>query len=468
MPHAIVVEDDRTAGAALRELLEANTFSADVAEDLARARALITAHPPDVILADLVLPDGSGLDLLDTAGEIGAAVVVITGHSSVETAVEALRRGVTDYLTKPVDLVRLRTILANVARTRELREEIGSLRSELRKLGRFGPLVGNSAAMSRVYDLVAKVAPTEATVLLVGESGTGKELVARAVHELSRRRRGPFVPVNCGAISPQLIESTLFGHEKGSFTGAERLHRGVFEQATDGTLFLDEITEMPAELQVKLLRVLETGLVQRVGGERPFEVDVRVIAASNRIPEDAVAAGRLREDLWYRLNVFPIRLPPLRERAGDVEALAEHFLAELNAEHGTRKRWGDAARAMLASYTWPGNVRELKNLVQRAFILAPDGEIGVEALPRESLGVEGAGIGGGEAAGESGEAGQPGYLTVRVGASVAEVEQQLIMATLAACKGNKQQAAELLGVSLKTLYNRLAAYKGLAPLEHDE
>ena len=259
------------------------------------------------------------------------------------------------------------------------------MRGELRKLGRFGPLIGASMAMGVIYDMIARVAPTDATVCIVGESGTGKEVVAQAVHELSRRRKGPFVPVNCGAVSPTLIESTLFGHEKGSFTGAERMHRGVFEQASGGTLFLDEVSEMPAELQVKLLRVLETGTVMRIGGEVPIAMDVRVIAATNRVPEQAIQEGKLREDLWYRLNVFPIGLPPLRERAGDIEVLAEHFLAELNAGRGRTSAGVSAARAALLRYGWPGNVRELKNLVHRAYILG-ETEIGAECLPAELIG----------------------------------------------------------------------------------
>jgi DNA-binding NtrC family response regulator len=456
MPHALVVEDDRSSLAALLELVEHEGFTTAGADSLGAARAALAAGPmPAVVLADLVLPDGSGLELVEAAAAVGAHVVLITGHASVETAVEALRRGVTDYLTKPVDLARLKTILANVARTRDLQAEIGSLRGELRKLGRFGPLVGASNAMGAIYDLVARVAPTEATVCIVGESGTGKEVVAQAVHDLSRRRKEPFVPVNCGAVSPTLIESTLFGHERGSFTGAERMHRGVFEQATGGTLFLDEVSEMPVELQVKLLRVLETGTVVRIGGEKAIAIDVRVIAATNRIPEQALQEGKLRGDLWYRLNVFPVSLPPLRERAGDIDVLAEHFLGELNAAGQTRKAWTSAARAALQRYPWPGNVRELKNLVHRAYILAED-EIGVEHLPPEVV----AGAPVPAAVSPNGSAREMGAtLRIRVGSRAVDVEQQLIMATLDACGGNKQKAAEILGVSLKTLYNRLAAYK---------
>ena len=459
MPRALLVDDDATSLDALAELIDREGFTTSTATTLGEARQLMDDVTPAVVLTDLMLPDGSGLELVEMAGTIGAQVVLITGHASVETAVEALRRGATDYLTKPIDLPRLKAILANVGRTRELQAEIGSLRGELRKLGRFGPLVGASPSMGVVYDLIARVAPTDATVFIVGESGTGKEVVAQAVHELSRRRKEPFVPVNCGAVSPNLIESTLFGHEKGSFTGAERMHRGVFEQATGGTLFLDEISEMPQELQVKLLRVLETGTVMRIGGEKAIAVDVRVIAATNRVPEQAVADGRLREDLWYRLNVFPIGLPPLRERAGDIEVLAEHFLNELNMAGQTHKYWSTAARAALQRYSWPGNVRELKNLLHRAYIMA-ENEISAQCLPPEVLG--GGGGGGGTVTEITRNGGKPEMGTtfaVQVGSSVADVEQRLIMATLEACGGNKQKAAEVLGVSLKTIYNRLNAYR---------
>jgi DNA-binding NtrC family response regulator len=453
MPHALVVDDDASSLAAMAELIAHEGFTTATATTLADARTCFSIGHLDVLLLDLVLPDGSGLELLQEVAVTGVPVVLITGHASIDTAVEALRLGATDYLTKPVDFGRLKTILHNVARTRELQEEIRELRGELRKLGRFGPLVGASPTMSNVYDLIARVAPTEATICTVGESGTGKELVAQAVHGLSRRRKGPFIPVNCGAVSPTLIESTLFGHEKGSFTGAERLHRGVFEQATGGTIFLDEVTEMPIELQVKLLRVLETGTVVRIGGEKPVAVDVRVVAATNRVPEQAVQDRRLREDLWYRLNVFPIALPPLRERTGDVNLLSEHFLTELNATDGTSKRWSTPALKTLEQYWWPGNVRELKNLVHRAYIMAED-EISPGDLPVEvgiAVSGTGRGIGLPRNARET--------LQVRVGSTVAEVEQQLIVATLEQCDGNKQKAANMLGVSLKTLYNRLNAYR---------
>ncbi|MGD9763141.1 MAG: sigma-54-dependent transcriptional regulator [Candidatus Binatia bacterium] len=454
MRNALVVEDDRNSLAALRELVEREGFSVSGATSLSEARQVLANDPPALVLTDLVLPDGSGLELLEEAG--GAQVVLITGHASVDTAVEALRRGAADYLTKPLNIARLKAILANVARTSALQTEIGALRGELRKLGRFGPLVGSSAAMGRVYDLIAKVAPTDATVCIIGESGTGKEVVAQAVHQLSRRRAKPFVPVNCGAVAATLIESTLFGHEKGSFTGAERQHRGVFEQAAGGTLFLDEVTEMPPELQVRLLRALETGSVVRVGAEEPIAVDVRVVVATNRVPEQAVAEGKLREDLWYRLKVFPVELPPLRDRTSDVTLLAEHFLNSLNTEHGSTKRWTPTALEQLASYSWPGNVRELKNVVHRSYILA-DSELVVDFLPPVNTRSVATAASREPSATESGS-----IVTVRVGNTVAQAERRLIEATLAHCAGNKQRTAEMLGVSLKTLYNRLAAYRGEA------
>jgi DNA-binding NtrC family response regulator len=441
MPHALLVDDDENFLAGLTEVVGREGFSTRMAHTLKEARGELAKSPPDVVLIDLHLPDGTGIDLFkDLEGTPATEVVLITGQASVDTAVDAMRKGASDYLVKPVDMARVKSVLANVIRTRELKEQIGNLRGELRKLGRFGPLIGAAPVMQRVYDLVAKVAPTEATVLLLGETGTGKELVAETIHGLSRRHKEPFLPVNCGAVSPNLIESELFGHERGSFTGADRLHRGYFERANRGTLFLDEITEMPAELQVKLLRVLETSKVTRVGGNDPLTVDVRVVAATNRRPEEAVAKGKLREDLMYRLNVFPISLPPLRDRREDVDLLAEHFLGLLNKEHDTQKDFTRPALNRLKSHSWPGNVRELKNLVHRAFILA-DEHIGLDSLP---LGVQ-------ESAGSS--------LNVKVGTSLGEAERRLILATLEDCEGDKKKAAEVLGISLKTLYNRLNEYK---------
>jgi DNA-binding NtrC family response regulator len=450
MPEALIIDDDPEQLRGLAELVEREGFTTRTAGDLAAARAALDDRMPDVVLSDLMLPDGSGLDLLSVLEEDPGKtqMVLITGNATVESAVEALRRGVTDYLTKPIDLPRLKTVLANVARLLDYTSEIGSLRHELRKLGRFGPMIGASRPMQEVYDLIAKVAPTEATVLVTGESGTGKELVAQTIQGLSRRRRGAFLAINCGAVSPNLIESELFGHERGSFTGAAQRHRGHFERASGGTLFLDEITEMPIELQVKLLRVLETGQVLRIGGDQPVNTDVRVVAATNRSPAQSVSEGTLREDLYYRLNVFPINLPPVRERRGDITLLAQYFLEQLNNAEGTQKRFSAAAIERIERHEWPGNVRELKNAVQRAYIMA-ESEIEPSSLPAD-LGAPAvtaaAGQGGSEPA-------------LRVGTSLSEAERHLILATLDHYDGDKKKTAEVLGISLKTLYNRLNVYK---------
>jgi two-component system response regulator AtoC len=441
----LIVEDDEDFRASVAALLGREGYTTREVGTLAQARQTLTEAPADVVLLDLVLPDGNGLELLEDDDVSGLTeFVVLTGNAAVESAVAALRDGALDYLPKPVDRARLQTILTNVARTRGLKREVSALRGELRGLGRFGPMVGRSKAMQEVYDLISRVAPTESTVFVTGESGTGKELVAETVHRLSARKDEPFLVLNCGAMSASLIESELFGHEKGSFTGADRRRRGYFEEASGGTLFLDEITEMPIELQVKLLRVLETGAITRVGATSPVEVDVRVVTASNRNPEKAVAEGALREDLLYRLNVFPIHLPPLRERGEDVELLACFFLEAVNEREGTSKRLGDEAAHRLHELSWPGNVRELKNVIERAAILA-DGVIGRGDLPEPDPKRV-------AAAGDS-------TLQVRVGSSIAEVERRLILATLEELDGDKKRAAEVLGISLKTLYNRLNVYE---------
>ncbi|MFA9441186.1 sigma-54-dependent transcriptional regulator [Uliginosibacterium sp. sgz301328] len=446
MPHALIVDDDADTRSALTELIAAEGFTIDAAADMREARIHLVRRTPDVVLTDLKLPDGSGLDLFQEFEPSDAVeLVVMTGYASVDSAVDALRQGAADYLVKPVNFQRLQMILDRVPRTGDLKAEIGLLRGELRRFGRFGRMLGNSSAMQTLYDQIARVAPTGATVLLVGESGTGKELAAQSIHDMSLRRKQAFLPVNCGAISPNLIESEMFGHERGSFTGADRLHRGYFERADGGTLFLDEITEMPMELQVKLLRVLETGFFMRVGTNKEISADVRVIAATNRDPEEAVAEGRLRADLYHRLNVFPLHLPALRERGDDVKLLAQSFLDELNQQHDTQKRFPPQALEVLSSHSWPGNVRELRNYVQRAYIMAEENSIETASVPlhispaRATAGT---------------------MLMVPVGTSLAEADRQIILATLEQCGGVKKRAAEILGISLKTLYNRLEEYGG--------
>ncbi|ANB71671.1 Fis family transcriptional regulator [Paraburkholderia phytofirmans OLGA172] len=453
MPHVLIVDDDAGTREALSAIIGEDGLTTATAGDLREARIQLVRQMPDVVFTDLKLPDGSGVDLFeDLDPRSGVEVIVITGHATVESAVNALKMGATDYLVKPINMQRVKAILSRLPRAGDLKAEIGTLRGELRRMGRFGLMLGNSPAMQEVYDQIGRVAPTAASVMLMGESGTGKEVAAQTLHQLSLRRKHAFLAVNCGAISPNLIESEMFGHERGSFTGADRQHKGYFERANGGTLFLDEITEMPIELQVKLLRVLETGMFMRVGTTREIETDVRLIAATNRDPEQAVLEGKLRLDLYHRLNVFPISLPPLRERGKDVELLAQAFLDELNERHSTKKHFPPAVKDMLMSYPWPGNVRELKNYVQRAHIMSGADSDSTAAVPLQiTLSKPAAGT----------------AITIPFGTSLAEADRQLILATLEQCGGVKTRAAEILGISLKTLYNRLVEYGNDARDEGD-
>lgn len=444
MPYVLIVEDDADTREMLAAMARMQELGCDTAATLEQARTLVAARTPDLVLCDLVLPDGNGMDLFDALPKRAhCEMVLTTGHASLETAIDALRRGATDYLVKPINMQRLNSILARVPRTGALHEEIAALSQELQSLGRFGRMLGGSPAMQAVYEAIGRVARTEASVLLTGESGTGKELAAQTIHDLSLRRAGPFLAINCGAIAANLVESEMFGHDRGSFTGADRQHKGFFERADGGTLFLDEITEMPLESQVKLLRVLETGRLTRLGSMREVDVDVRIVAATNRDPEDALAAGKLRPDLYHRINVFPISLPPLRERGDDIAMLADAFLLRFNEESGRNVHFSPAAHDVLKTYAWPGNVRELRNFVQRACILS-DTDL-IDSVPppimdelSEMLDADG------------------DRVTVPFGTTLEEADRRLILGTLAQCGGVKTQAAEVLHVSLKTIYSRLA------------
>jgi DNA-binding NtrC family response regulator len=444
MHEALIIEDEPNERAGLAALLDAEGFRTRTADSIASARRRLAETVPELVLLDLSLPDGSGLELIDDlGGAMRPDVIVLTGHATVESAVQAIRAGARDYLVKPVEAHRLREILTSFAGTAGPTPPSLS-DGQIRRSGgrtRFGHLVGASRAMQDVYRLIERAAPTDAPVLIQGESGTGKELVAHTIHDWSLRRGAPFLPLNCGAVSPNLIESELFGHERGSFTGALHQHQGHFERASGGTLFLDEITEMPPALQTKLLRVLEAKVFLRVGGERPLESDVRVLAATNRSIAASVREGQLREDLYYRLSVFPVTVPPLREREGDIPLLARFFLQGMNEPRQTRKRLTEAAMQKLEAHPWPGNVRELRNVVERAFILAA-GDIDVAELEVEP--------------------GETSRIRLdkpfAIGASVGDMERRLILATLDHFGGDKRRAAQVLGVSLKTLYNRLHAY----------
>ena len=446
MNHALIVDDDKDTAEMLADMVSRLGFTAATAHTLRDARRALAMQPPNVLFLDLVLPDGKGTELFDYRPALeNVEVVLITGHASIETSIEALRLGATDYLIKPVSPTRVKGILGRVMRPSVLKAEVVDLKDELQRSGRFGDMWGTSAPMRRVYEQVSRVAATAVTVLVQGESGTGKELVAQSVHQLSRRRALPFLAINCGAISPHLIESEIFGHEKGSFTGAIRQHLGFFERADGGTLFLDEITEMPPELQVKLLRVLETGTFSRVGSTETRSSDVRVVTATNRVPEQAVEDGKLREDLLYRLNVFPIRLPPLRDRRDDVRLLADHFLAEICKVEGQERRFSPAAYECLKAHNWPGNVRELRNVVQRAYVMASESTIDDTWFQLALVG------GGPKVVGN--------FVSIRVGSTLAEGERELIIATLKHFDGHKEKTASALGISLKTLYNRLKEYQ---------
>ena len=474
----MVVEDDEDAARTLTTLIGREHHSVTSAHSLHAARRLLALQSPDLLLLDLHLPDGSGFDLLADHGGLlsDTEVILVTGQASVETSVQALRMGAADYLVKPVNPAHLRGLLSRLIRPSRLREELAQIAEQWRETGRFGDLIGACEAMRHVYRQISRVAGTAVTVFIHGESGTGKELVARAVHDTGRRRDLPFLAVNCGALSPHLVESEIFGHEKGSFTGAERQHQGFFERAHGGTLFLDEVTEMPPELQVKLLRVLETGTFMRVGSTELRQTDVRIIAATNRDALEAVARGRLREDLLYRLNVFPIALPALRERGEDVALIARSLLADISAREGQDKAFTPAALARLSAHAWPGNVRELRNVVQRAWVMSAGDRVDEEWLPQPAAvpaattappaATAGTAFAPAPAAHAEApttrHAPEPGAptLSIALGTRLADAERQLILATFAHCERHKERTAATLGISMKTLYNRLKEYGG--------
>ncbi len=445
MPHALLVDDDADAAETMAMLIASEGFTVATAGSLREARRQMSLQEPDIVLLDLMLPDGSGMELFNDAKSLpNAELVLITGHASLDTSIQAFRLGAADYLVKPMSLKQLQGVLSRVTRPSTMKAAAGDLETQLEEEGHFGGLWGRSAPMRRIYQQIVRVAGTAVSVFLTGESGTGKEVAARTVHDLSRRRANPFFAINCGAISPHLIESEIFGHERGSFTGADRQHLGFFERTSGGTLFLDEITEMPLDLQVKLLRVLETGTFMRVGGTQVQETDVRLIAATNRNPLEAVAVGKLREDLLYRLNVFPIHLPALRDRAEDVPLIAQHFLDQIGAREGDRKRFAPDVLASLSEYRWGGNVRELRNVVYRAYVMAAESTITDGCLP--------------QAQGSSAPSGGAPALSIRVGTTLAEVDRLLTLATLEHFGRHKEKTAATLGISLKTLYNRLKEY----------
>ena len=453
----LIVEDDPATRSGLTELVRTWGFTAEAAADGAEALERITAFRPSIVVTDLVMPNMSGIELLKALQpEIeNIKVILLTAQGTVDTAVEAVKAGAEDYLTKPLDPNKLQRLLERLAEINEQKRENQALRRQLNDRGRFGRIIGNSAAMRALYQVLEQAAPTPASMLILGESGTGKELVAQTIHQLSPRAAAPFVAINCAAIPDTLLESEIFGHEKGSFTGATDRRAGCFELADRGTLFLDEIAEMTPATQVKLLRVLQERKFRRLGGRTEQEVDVRVLAATNIDPVSAIRDGKLREDLYYRLNVFSIALPPLRERKDDLALLIQAFIDEFNTRD-RRTVKGVSAQAMrqLEHYEWPGNVRELRNVIERATILARGDLIEPAHLPVF-----------GPAPSAALPASAANGVTIVPGMTVDEAEQKLIMATLESAGGNKTRAAEMLGISLKTLHNKLNRFKsGDSPL----
>jgi DNA-binding NtrC family response regulator len=459
MPNGVkvlIVEDEPHALMGLAELISGWGYRTETARDGIEGWEKILAWSPAIVVTDLKMPRLDGIGLLARLAEEGhnfkssIAVVLLTAQGTIQTAVEAMKLGAYDFLLKPVDATRLRTILANATRQRETEIELEVARRRLRESGVLGSMVGTSKAMREIFALIEQIAPSNVSVLITGESGTGKELVARTLHDLSPRKPHPFVAVNCAAIPETLIESEIFGHEKGSFTGAVERRIGCFELATQGTLLLDELAEMPIGTQAKLLRVLEERKLRRLGARTEIDVDVRVLAATNRSPDDAISSGNLRTDLFYRLNVFHIHLPPLRTHLEDLPAMADAMLVEMNSKHG-RNVAGLAPSILdrMFAYSWPGNARELRNTIERAVVLCPG------AMPLD-VGHLPPGFGKQHTAAPTAD--DSSVVPVRVGNTVDEAERMLILKTLEATGQNKTRAAEILGVSLKTLHNKLKEY----------
>lgn len=451
MPEKVlIVDDEEPARTGVAELVASWGYRTEMAKDGLEALDKVIAWSPSIVVTDLAMPRMDGMELIQRLAEQPQElkVVVVTANTEISAAVEAMKMGAYDYITKPLDFKRLKAILQNASLLQDTERELEVTRRNLRNSGVLGRLVGRSKKMQEIFALVERVAPTTASILITGESGTGKEVVARTLHDLSSRKVKPFVAINCSAIPETLIESEVFGHEKGAFTGALERRAGCFELAEEGTLLLDEIGEMPIATQAKLLRVLEDKKFRRLGSKVETEANVRVLAATNKVPEEAVASGQLRNDLYYRLNVFNIHMPPLREHKEDLPDLVESLINDLNEKHGTDvSTVEDSVMKAFQSYSWPGNVRELRNTIERAVILAGSRVVETKHLPP----------GFGTAHVRTAEL-DPNAIHLGVGTTVEEAEKQLILRTLASTSNNKTRAAEILGISLKTLHNKLKEY----------
>ncbi|HEY0706844.1 MAG TPA: sigma-54 dependent transcriptional regulator [Polyangia bacterium] len=447
----LIVDDEANARNALAELLREEGYVVETAADGFKALGKMEESTPDLILTDLKMPGMGGVELLEKVKGMDdeIVVVVMTAFGAVDTAVDAMKKGAANYLTKPLNIAELILVLGREMERRRLRQEAGSLRARLAERYSFDNIIGNSPAMQEIFKTVAQVATSRASILIAGESGTGKELIAAAIHQHSPRSKGPFVKLHCAALAETLLESELFGHERGSFTGAAGRRDGRFSQANGGTLFLDEIGEISPSIQVKLLRFLQEHEFERVGGNETIKVNVRVIAATNRDLKEEVTRGRFREDLYYRLNVITVRMPALRERPSDVPLLASHFLRKYAAENERQlEGFTDEALAMLSSYAWPGNVRELENVIERAVVLSAGPRVGVTELPTYLAPMATGGI--------------------RIpGSTLDEIEHHAIIKTLEATGGATSKAAEILGISVRKIQYKLQEYQS-APKSHME
>ena len=449
----LIVDDEKHSREGLRKALESQ-YDVSIAEDAAAAYRLLESQRFDVLITDLRMPGDDGMKIIQRALSLANPPVclMMTAYGSVETAVEAMRNGAYDYLTKPIDLDRLDILIKRALRSRNVEAENENLKRRLGERAGFENIIGESAAIASIFETVEQVAPTRATVLIEGESGTGKELVAQAIHALSPRKDGPFVAVHCAALTPTLLESELFGHEKGAFTGAVERRAGRFEAADGGTIFLDEIGEIDASVQVKILRVLGERSFERVGGSKTIQVDVRVIAATNRNLDRLVEQGKFREDLYYRLKVVEIRIPPLRDRREDIPLMVREFLKEFSLEN--KKRVEDVAgdaQAVLMAYDWPGNVRELRSAIEHAVIWSKDGRVMLQNLPpavREA-------------------AARPGTQALPTGMNLEQTEKAMMVRSLETSGGNVSRAASHLGISRRTLHRKIKKY-GLKPAKGKE
>jgi DNA-binding NtrC family response regulator len=443
LPKVLIADDERHIAEGLQMLLSEEGYDVDTATDGRKAWDKVSGGEFGLVLADLKMPKMDGLELFAEMRQAGieSEVIIITGKGTVASAVEAMRYGAYDYLTKPLDVERLKALIPKALEKYQVKTANRELQKRLESLSRYADMLGQSEGMVRIYSIIEAVAPSNASVLIVGESGTGKELVARAIHSKSTRSKGPFVALNCGAFPREILENELFGHEKGAFTGAINEKPGAFEQAHGGTLFLDEVAEMESDIQVKFLRALEQRAFRRLGGKKEVQVDIRVVAATNKNVEEALRDGKLRDDLYHRLAVIPLHLPPLREREGDVQLLVEEFLRRFAEEQGKKiTGLSDGAIEYINTYRWPGNVRELKNSIERAVILAKTDTIQVADLQPRHLAYD------------------ETEVHIPIGTSLEDSERQITLKTFAFTAGDHRKTARILGVTQKALKDKLQKY----------